>query len=199
MAKKSRQSAQRDSEPSPSSNSASWSSVLATIFFALLALGYIYLGGEEPPNAASAASSSTSTSGEISPLSPLCGIGKVPGKGYGITAIKDIPLGTRILQERPLLTLPAHIHQKDVARHLVKMVDALPPLGQTVFYTLANTTQHKLGPSPPVAPISSITSIIRTPYSHPTQTANHPPRYSRQLRASITGADPMRYFSTEMI
>lgn len=155
MSKKSRQGVTtRERSPEPSKSSGLLS-VLVTILFAALAVGYVFLSGEEPP---SEPSSATSTSEQFGPLSPLCAIVNIPGKAFGIRAVNDIPEGTRILQEHPLITLPAHIPPSDVAKHLTTLVDALPRFAQTVFYSLANTTELKLGPSP------SRTNIVHNIY-----------------------------------
>lgn len=77
---------------------------------------------------------------------PLWSIVDIPGKAKGVVAQRNIPAGTLLLQESPLLRLPDTVPASDTARavYLTDLVDALAPENQAVFFSLANTTAFKL-------------------------------------------------------
>jgi hypothetical protein len=51
---------------------------------------------------------------------------EVPGKGKGLVAAVDIPRGTRILEEKPTITIPDHLHDESMQKaHISQQMDSL--------------------------------------------------------------------------
>ncbi|KID61546.1 SET domain-containing protein 5, partial [Metarhizium hybridum] len=64
----------------------------------------------------------------------------VPGKGKGLVATQAIPKGTRILSEKPIITVPEHMtmSSEQLATLISKQVDALSKNHQQEFLALRN-------------------------------------------------------------
>ncbi|OBT84646.1 hypothetical protein VE02_07062 [Pseudogymnoascus sp. 03VT05] len=63
----------------------------------------------------------------------------VPGKGKGLIAVQDIPMGTRILSEEPILRVPEDQPDSQVLRSYLRMqVDALTPDQRQAFLSMYN-------------------------------------------------------------
>lgn len=64
----------------------------------------------------------------------------VPGKGKGLVATRAIPKGTRILSEKPIITVPEHttMSSEQLATLISKQVDALSKNHQQEFLALHN-------------------------------------------------------------
>jgi hypothetical protein len=61
----------------------------------------------------------------------------VAGKGKGLVATKDIPKGTRILSEKPVITTPERqLDEQSLKSHIAQQVDALSELQRQVFLSL---------------------------------------------------------------
>jgi hypothetical protein len=76
----------------------------------------------------------------------------IPGKGKGLVARKNIPTGTRILVEQPVVTIPEHQRDDEWLRHHIsQQVDSLTKEQQLSFLSLHNiypyncTTEKYLG------------------------------------------------------
>ena len=86
----------------------------------------------------------------------MYGLKDVPGKGKGLVAIENIPKGTRILSEQPVITVPER--QKDdewLKSHISQQVDRLSEQQRQSFFSM-----HNLYPYQNVAEQSL--GIIRT-------------------------------------
>lgn len=68
----------------------------------------------------------------------------IPGKGKGLVATKNIPKGTRILSERPVVTIPeGQQSDKLLKRHISKQVEALDENERRSFLSLHNIYPYK--------------------------------------------------------
>ncbi|KAF2465698.1 SET domain-containing protein [Lindgomyces ingoldianus] len=63
----------------------------------------------------------------------------VPGKGKGLVAIENIPKGTRILSEQPVITTPERQQDDEwLKRHISQQVDSLSEHQRQSFFSLYN-------------------------------------------------------------
>lgn len=63
----------------------------------------------------------------------------VPGKGKGLVAIQDIPSGTQILSEQPVITIPErHRNNEWLKTHISSQVDSLKEHQQQSFLSMFN-------------------------------------------------------------
>jgi hypothetical protein len=63
----------------------------------------------------------------------------VPGKGKGLVANESIPKGTRILSERPVITIPERQRSDELLkRHISQQVDSLNDDERQSFLSLHN-------------------------------------------------------------
>lgn len=75
---------------------------------------------------------------------PLYAIRDVPGKGKGLVAIEEIPEGTRILCEEPIVTVPQGETDIPCLRATVaRQVDALEPSLRQAFLSMRNIHPHE--------------------------------------------------------
>ena len=79
--------------------------------------------------------------------SSLYDVRKIPGKGRGLVARSDIPEGTRILSEKPLLMIPNNMSNEQLEARLARDLKALDKSQQRQFFSLHNsyTDKHVLG------------------------------------------------------
>jgi SET domain-containing protein len=70
--------------------------------------------------------------------SSLYEIRQIPGKGRGLVARSDIPEGTRILYEKPLLMIPDNMPDEELEAQLVRDLKALDKDQQRQFLSLHN-------------------------------------------------------------
>lgn len=71
----------------------------------------------------------------------------VPGKGMGLVATQNIPIGTRILSEEPIITAPEDKPDSKALRaYLSKQVDALPSEQRQAFLSMSNIYAKDSGP-----------------------------------------------------
>jgi hypothetical protein len=74
---------------------------------------------------------------------PLYTIEDVPGKGKGLIATKDIPKGTRIISEKPLLTSGQHVaDMSHLELRIYEQVCTLSTSQQHTFHSLSNIYPH---------------------------------------------------------
>jgi hypothetical protein len=69
---------------------------------------------------------------------PLYALEEIPAKGKGIVAIKDIPEGTRILCEEPVITLPDGLPEYELLSRIHRQVAALDDYKLKVFLSMHN-------------------------------------------------------------
>ncbi|KAI4954379.1 hypothetical protein J4E91_002092 [Alternaria rosae] len=71
----------------------------------------------------------------------------IPGKGRGLVARSDIPEGTRILSEKPLLMIPNNMSNEQLEARLAQDLKALDKNQQRQYFSLHNsyTGKHVLG------------------------------------------------------
>lgn len=70
---------------------------------------------------------------------PMYAVEEVPGKGTGLIATKDILQGTRIISEKPAITVGSHIaSMKQLETRITQQVRALSEDQQREFFTMAN-------------------------------------------------------------
>ncbi|OBT53863.1 hypothetical protein VE04_06563 [Pseudogymnoascus sp. 24MN13] len=68
---------------------------------------------------------------------PIYTIQDVPGKRKGLVATRDIPMGTRILSEEPILRIPENLPDCETLRSYVRLqVDALTPNQRQAFLSM---------------------------------------------------------------
>ncbi|EAS33648.3 uncharacterized protein CIMG_04672 [Coccidioides immitis RS] len=88
------------------------------------------------------------------PLNEFCIIKQTQGKGYGVFATRNIPQGTRILADPPMLKLPgavmehAKLTKADIealAATISTKLKALSKEQQREFFSLANTQRAQFG------------------------------------------------------
>ncbi|CCE29284.1 uncharacterized protein CPUR_02977 [Claviceps purpurea 20.1] len=65
----------------------------------------------------------------------------IPGKGKGLVATRNIPRGTRILSEQPLITLPTDINSEKGGRSIRRQLKALSVDKRRAFLLLHNAHQ----------------------------------------------------------
>lgn len=70
---------------------------------------------------------------------PLCSLEEIPGKGKGLVATRTIPIGTRILSEKPIIRVPKDAPDTLALRASInKQVDALTPDQRQDFISMHN-------------------------------------------------------------
>ena len=89
----------------------------------------------------SAVSLTTAASRTMS--SSLYDVRKIPGKGRGLVARSDIPEGTRILSEKPLLMIPNNMSNEQLEARLARDLKALDKSQQRHFFSLHNSYTDK--------------------------------------------------------
>ncbi|KAG6239852.1 hypothetical protein E4U25_000233 [Claviceps purpurea] len=62
----------------------------------------------------------------------------IPGKGKGLVAIRNIPKGTRILSEQPLITIPTDLDHEEGRRSICRQLEALSNDQRRAFLSLHN-------------------------------------------------------------
>jgi len=67
---------------------------------------------------------------------PLYQVKTISGRGRGLFARSDIPEGTRILAEKPLLTVPHNIPPDEAESYIASKLEGLPNAYQQVFHSL---------------------------------------------------------------
>lgn len=67
----------------------------------------------------------------------------IPGKGRGLVARSDIPEGTRILSEKPLLMIPNNMSNEQLEARLAQDLKALDKNQQRQYFSLHNSYNGK--------------------------------------------------------
>ncbi|CCE29286.1 uncharacterized protein CPUR_02979 [Claviceps purpurea 20.1] len=62
----------------------------------------------------------------------------IPGKGKGLVATRNIPKGTRILSEQPLITIPTDLDHEEGRRSICRQLEALSNDQRRAFLSLHN-------------------------------------------------------------
>lgn len=68
----------------------------------------------------------------------ICSITDVPGKGLGVVARLDIPRGSRIVCERPFLTIPAYLPVSAILQEVKVSLKAFSKTKQREFFSFHN-------------------------------------------------------------